>query len=107
MSQQDGFGSGFLLGTLIGGVVGGVLGAVITSRLDLTANSEEDNGLNIGENNEPGANRKRRMRASANENLEIEATRRSLEDKIAQLNATIDDVRQQLGNVKSINIGNE
>ncbi|MCE2720986.1 MAG: hypothetical protein ACK6A9_18555 [Dolichospermum sp.] len=107
MSQQDGFGSGFLLGTLIGGVVGGVLGAVITSRLDLTANPEEDNGLTIGDNNEPGVNRKRRMRASANENLEIEATRRSLEDKIAQLNATIDDVRQQLGNVKSINIGNE
>jgi len=107
MSQQDGFGSGFLLGTLIGGVVGGVLGAVITSRLDLTANSEEDNGLTIGENNGQGTNRKRRMRASANENLEIEATRRSLEDKIAQLNATIDDVRQQLGNVKSINIGNE
>ncbi|MFN6034614.1 MAG: hypothetical protein ACK48B_11345, partial [Dolichospermum sp.] len=68
---------------------------------------EEDNGLTIGDNNEPGVNRKRRMRASANENLEIEATRRSLEDKIAQLNATIDDVRQQLGNVKSINIGNE
>ena len=107
MSQQDGFGSGFLLGTLIGGVVGGVLGAVITSRLDLTANSEEDNGLNIGENNGQGTNRKRQMRASANENLEIEATRRSLEDKIAQLNATIDDVRQQLGNVNSINIGNE
>ncbi|MDB9476393.1 hypothetical protein [Dolichospermum circinale] len=107
MSQQDGFGSGFLLGTLIGGVVGGVLGAVITSRLDLTANPEEDNGLTIGDNNEPGVNRKRRMRASANENLEIEATRRSLEDKIAQLNATIDDVRQQLGNVKGINIGNE
>ncbi len=73
MSQQDGFGSGFLLGTLIGGVVGGVLGAVITSRLDLTANPEEDNGLTIGDNNEPGVNRKRRMRASANENLEIEA----------------------------------
>jgi len=88
-------------------VVGGVLGAVITSKLDLTANSEEDNGLNIGENNGQGTNRKRRMRASANENLEIEATRRSLEDKIAQLNATIDDVRQQLGNVNSINIGNE
>ncbi|MFN7658648.1 MAG: hypothetical protein ACK5P3_11000, partial [Dolichospermum sp.] len=73
----------------------------------LTENPDEDNGLTIGDNNEPGVNRKRRMRASANENLEIEATRRSLEDKIAQLNATIDDVRQQLGNVKSINIGNE
>ena len=29
----------------------------------------------------------------------MEIARRSLEDKIAQLNATIDDVREQLGNV--------
>jgi prefoldin subunit 5 len=29
----------------------------------------------------------------------IEAARRSLEDKIAQLNTAIDDVRQQLGKV--------
>ncbi len=29
----------------------------------------------------------------------METARRSLEDKIAQLNATIDEVRQQLGNV--------
>ncbi len=107
MSQQNGFGSGFLLGTLIGGVVGGILGAVITSRLDSTANLEEDNGLNTGENNGKTTDRSRKMRASANENLEIEATRRSLEDKIAQLNATIDDVRRQLGNVNSINISNE
>ncbi|MFM6011277.1 MAG: hypothetical protein ACKO99_11635 [Dolichospermum sp.] len=107
MSQQDGFGSGFLLGTLIGGVVGGVLGVVITSRLDLTANLEADNDLTVDENNEPVTHKKRRMRASANENLEIEATRRSLEDKIAQLNATIDDVRQQLGNVNSINISHD
>jgi prefoldin subunit 5 len=31
--------------------------------------------------------------------MEMETARRSLEDKIAQLNATIDEVRQQLGNV--------
>lgn len=31
--------------------------------------------------------------------MDMEMARRSLEDKIAQLNATIDEVRQQLGNV--------
>ncbi|MTJ08518.1 MULTISPECIES: hypothetical protein [unclassified Anabaena] len=100
MSQQDGFSSGFLLGTLIGGVVGGVLGAVITSRLDARLIAEDEEGLTDGENDSQiRAARKRQMRASAHENVEIEATRRSLEDKIAQLNATIDDVRKQLGNV--------
>ena len=34
----------------------------------------------------------------------VETARHSLEDKIAQLNLAIDDVRQQLGNVNS---GNE
>jgi hypothetical protein len=100
MSQQDGFASGLLLGTLIGGVVGGVVGAVITSRLDSKVADEENEGLTGGNDSQTGAKR-RQMRASANENLEIEATRRSLEDKIAQLNATIDDVRKQLGNVNS------
>ncbi|HCQ22349.1 hypothetical protein RI030_08800 [Aphanizomenon flos-aquae NRERC-008] len=101
MSQQDGFASGLLLGTLIGGVVGGVLGAVITSRLDAKLTDEENEILTAGEKGQDTAARRRQMRASANESLEIEATRRSLEDKIAQLNATIDDVRQQLGNVNS------
>jgi hypothetical protein len=35
----------------------------------------------------------------------MENARRSLEDKIAQLNATIDEVRQQLGNVNGASIG--
>jgi hypothetical protein len=109
MSQQDGFSSGFLLGTLIGGVVGGVLGAVITSRLDARLIAEDEEGLTDGENDSQiRSARKRQMRASAHENVEIEATRRSLEDKIAQLNATIDDVRKQLGNVNSnSSVGNE
>jgi hypothetical protein len=109
MSQQDGFASGLLLGTLIGGVVGGVLGAVISSRLDAALKIEDDDGLTAGENNNSTETaRRRQMKASANENVEIEATRRSLEDKIAQLNATIDDVRKQLGNVNSnSSVGNE
>jgi hypothetical protein len=101
MSQQDGFASGLLLGSLIGGVVGGVLGAVITSRLDAKFADEENEGLTAGDNDSQTGAKKRQMRASAHESLEIEATRRSLEDKIAQLNATIDDVRKQLGNVNS------
>jgi hypothetical protein len=101
MSQQDGFASGLLLGTLIGGVIGGVVGAVITSRLDAKILDEENGGVNAGDNDGQTAARRRQVRASANENLEIEATRRSLEDKIAQLNATIDDVRKQLGTVNS------
>jgi hypothetical protein len=35
----------------------------------------------------------------------METARRSLEDKIAQLNATIDDVRNQLSNVNGSSSG--
>jgi len=101
MSQQDGFAGGLLLGTLLGGVVGGVVGAVITSRLDAKLADEENESLTAGDNDNQSGTRRRQIKASANESLEIEATRRSLEDKIAQLNATIDDVRKQLGNVNS------
>ncbi|MFM7365627.1 MAG: hypothetical protein ACKO11_14255 [Cuspidothrix sp.] len=100
MSQQDGFASGLMLGTLIGGVVGGVLGAVISSRLDARL-AEQEEGLTTGESDSQSRPAKRRLKASGGENVETEATRRSLEDKIAQLNATIDDVRKQLGNVNS------
>ncbi|MBD2296452.1 hypothetical protein H6G06_23970 [Anabaena sphaerica FACHB-251] len=98
MSQKDGFASGFLLGTIVGGVVGGVLGAVLASRRDAVA--EEETELNNGsiEGNR-AASKRRQMRSAASEGLEMETARRSLEDKIAQLNATIDDVRNQLGNV--------
>ncbi|MGM3308312.1 hypothetical protein ACSQ6I_20435 [Anabaena sp. WFMT] len=100
MSQKDGFASGFLLGTLVGGVVGGVLGTVLASRRDAQLAADEEIGLS--DSSIPGnkiAAKRRQMRAAANEGLEMETARRSLEDKIAQLNATIDDVRNQLGNV--------
>ncbi|MBK1989255.1 hypothetical protein A0J48_017210 [Sphaerospermopsis aphanizomenoides BCCUSP55] len=98
MSQRDGFASGFLLGTIVGGVVGGVLGAVLASRRDGV--EQEETELNNGSLEAGKMPAKRRqMRSAANEGLEMEAARRSLEDKIAQLNATIDDVRNQLGNV--------
>jgi uncharacterized protein YlxW (UPF0749 family) len=79
MSERDGFGTGFFLGTLVGGIVGGVIGAVVTSRQkQASLNEEKSSQLEHEE--------------------EMETARRSLEDKISQLNLAIDDVRQQLGN---------
>lgn len=99
MSQRDGFGSGFLAGTIFGSIVGGIIGAVIVSRQteELTAESAElTNGQLKTKKVSP---KQRQMFVSDDEAMEMETARRSLEDKIAQLNATIDEVRQQLGNV--------
>ncbi|TAE58005.1 MAG: hypothetical protein EAZ76_12445 [Nostocales cyanobacterium] len=95
MSQKDGFGSGFLLGTIVGGVVGGVLGTVLASRWE---NSAEDETISDSVA-ETKRSKRRQMRSAASEDIEMESARRSLEDKIAQLNATIDEVRDQLGSV--------
>lgn len=77
MSDRGSFFSGFLLGTVLGGVVGGVAGVVATAYL--TKREEEGEPL-FGTTEE-----------------EMELARRGVEDKIAQLNHAIDDVRQQLG----------
>lgn len=88
MSNRDGFASGFFLGATLGGFVGGVLGVVLASRL---ANEENTEAL-------PEVRGKRNKPAKlTGENMET--ARLSLEDKIAQLNQAIDDVRQQLGSV--------
>ncbi len=89
MSQQDNFGSGFVLGTLLGGVLGGVVGAVVAARVLQDRADEPSYRLEEGD-------------GSADESLppseaEMEIARRGLEDKIAQLNSAIDDVRQRLG----------
>lgn len=80
MSQREGFGAGFFAGAVFGGVVGGVLGAVLATR----SLKKSEKPLIEGESN-----------ASLPE-TQMETARRSLEDKIAQLNSAIDDVRQQL-----------
>ena len=81
MSQRDSFAGGFFAGAIFGGLVGGVLGALLTSRRSNESDREDQSLL------EP----------STEENIEV--ARRSLEDKIAQLNLAIDDVRQRLGAV--------
>ncbi len=102
MSQRDGFGSGFIAGAFVGSVFGGVIGALIVSRRDPQLLAEEERELTDSQAEAKKiAARRRQMKASESESVSIETARRSLEDKIAQLNATIDDVRKQLGNVNS------
>jgi hypothetical protein len=88
MSQQDNFGSGFLLGTLFGGVLGGVVGAVVASRV--AQERTDTDSFSLEETEAEGG-------ALHPSDEEMEVARRGLEDKIAQLNSAIDDVRQRLG----------
>jgi hypothetical protein len=87
MSQRDGFSTGFLLGSLVGGLVGGAIGAVLASR---QLPGEEPEVL-------------RRVKARAQNGLPdaevMESARQSLENKIADLNGAIDQVRSSLGAV--------
>jgi hypothetical protein len=94
MSQQNGFGNGFILGSIIGGVVGGVLGTVLANR-NQQQSLEGDEILSGG------------REVALNSEKSIELARHGLEDKIAQLNLAIDDVRQQLGSVQTNSLENE
>ncbi len=103
MSQRDGFATGFFFGAVVGGVVGGVLGTIVASRNngELLAAQEEGQIPTSPTEAKKASFKRRQMKASETDSVEMETARRSLEDKIAQLNATIDEVRQQLGNVNS------
>ncbi len=92
MSQRDNFLGGFFLGTVIGGAVGGVLGVVLATRRTKAIEASSDEALN--QDNQTG------MLGADN----IEITRRRLEDKIAQLNGAIDDVRHQLASVNNLSM---
>jgi gas vesicle protein len=98
MSQQDNFAGGFVAGAVFGSIIGGILGVVLTSkRLNNELPSEEPFlNPNLPESKTSKA-KKRQLKASTEQS--IEAARRGLEDKIAQLNEAIDDVRHQLSNV--------
>jgi hypothetical protein len=95
MSQRDGFTSGFLAGAIVGGLIGGVIGALVAGQRD-TDDEAEQSLLNANRSEAKAIKAKKRQ---LNSEDSIEAARRSLEDKIAQLNTAIDDVRQQLGTV--------
>lgn len=103
MSQRDGFAGGFLAGAIFGSVVGGVIGTLVAQKRDAEF-AEDEAGERIqgkGNSNLDKSGKRRQMRGSASSGVEMEVARRSLEDKIAQLNATIDEVRDQLSDVNS------
>jgi gas vesicle protein len=93
MSQRNNFAGGFLLGTLIGATVGGIVGVLLANRQNKTVLEEGEQSLSFSD-----ANTGNLFDTEAN----IELARRRLEDKIAQLNVAIDDVRHQLGNVNGV-----
>ncbi len=91
MSQQNGFGNGFILGSIVGGIVGGLLGTILASR----------NEQQIAEPDQEILPRQGEREIAFGSEESIELARHGLEDKIAQLNLAIDDVRQQLGSVQA------
>jgi gas vesicle protein len=88
MAQRDGFTGGFIFGAIAGGIVGGILGTILAKKLD----NEERKLLK--------SNKQKQLDLETEEN--IEGARRNLEDKIAQLNLVIDDVRDQLGTTGNV-----
>jgi predicted nucleic acid-binding Zn-ribbon protein len=88
MSQKDGFSTGFLLGSIVGGLVGGTIGVLLANRQQ--------------EGDEPEVLRrvKARTQGKNSDNQSIESARQSLEDKIADLNGAIDEVRSSLGDAQ-------
>jgi len=104
MSQRDGFAGGFLAGAIFGSVVGGVIGTLVAQRRDAAELSEdeaEQQKTGKGDSKFDRSAKRRQMRSMESSGVEMEVARRSLEDKIAQLNATIDEVREQLGSVNN------
>jgi hypothetical protein len=95
MSQRDGFASGFLAGAIVGGLIGGIMGALVTGQRD--TDDEAEQSLLKAKRLEAKAIKGKKRQLNSEESIEV--ARRSLEDKIAQLNTAIDDVRQQLGTV--------
>ncbi|MBD2093097.1 hypothetical protein H6F67_24940 [Microcoleus sp. FACHB-1515] len=91
MSQQDNFVGGFIAGAICGGVVGGVIGVLVASRL--TENPTEE----FSKIDDRPSRKRRSLKPPTEQSIEL--ARRGLEDKIAQLNDAIDDVREQLGGV--------
>lgn len=86
MSNRDGFASGLITGAAIGGLIGGVIGVLFAKR------TEE---RTVPELTETSFNGKQHHLEAE----KIEIARLSLEDKIAQLNQAIDEVREQLNTV--------
>ncbi len=93
MSNRDGFGNGFWLGTLVGGIIGGVVGATIATQKANRIEDDENSGMLTGERGAKRPLKPNRMRSMDR----MEVARRSLDDKISDLNNAIDAVRSSIG----------
>lgn len=90
MSQSNNFTSGFFLGALLGGFVGGVAGVLAANRINQTDSEDAVGFTQLSDDIRQNLND-----MGSDERMEI--ARRGLEDKISELNAAIEEVRQQLG----------
>jgi hypothetical protein len=88
MSNREGFTGGFMAGAAVGCLVGAVLGVVLSRRAAEAFLADPSEVKSI----KPIKGKGLQL-----EDERIEVARLSLEDKIAQLNQAIDDVRLQLG----------
>jgi len=86
MSEQGNFTGGFIAGAILGGGIGGVVGVVVTSwSKNLAANESTTLPKSKGE-----------VKLGTDG---VSQTRRNLEDQIAQIRSTMDDMSEQLGTV--------
>jgi len=90
--SQNNFAGGFIAGAFVGGIIGGVVGVLASNRLSQREDTDDFSQLSEEE-------RRQLENATTEERMEI--ARRGLEDKIAQLNTAIEDVRVQMSNVNS------
>jgi hypothetical protein len=95
VSNRDRFSSGFWLGTLVGGVVGGIVGATIATQRANRFEEASDSDSLAGDRGEKRPLKSSRMRTMDR----MEVARRSLDDKIGDLNNAIDAVRASIGQV--------
>ena len=86
MSEQGRFTGGFVAGAILGGIIGGIVGVAVTTWRknladdDLTTLPKSEGEVKLGTD-------------------EANSTRRNLEDQIAQIRSTMDDMSEQLGTV--------
>jgi gas vesicle protein len=95
MSNRNKFSSGFWLGTIVGGVVGGIVGASIANKRANRLEDELNSSILPIDGEKRPLKSNRRMRTADR----MEIARRSLDDKISDLNNAIDAVRSSVGQV--------
>jgi len=89
MNNKYGFAGGLITGAAVGGSLGALLGILIGTRISDDADVAE-NLLNTEDTEK---------QKSIKQSETVQEARQSLENKIAQLNQAIDEVRQQIGGV--------